>query len=132
MATSPDRHQRPTARLAVIGVAALLLAACGSSAGTSSSVAPAPVSSPAGVAATGATLTIANFAFGQLTVKGGQTITVTNSDPADHTVTIAAEGIDVKVPAQGQATFTAPAKAGTYALTCDFHKQMTGTLVVTT
>jgi plastocyanin len=38
----------------------------------------------------------------------------------------------VKVPAQGQATFTAPAKAGTYALTCDFHKQMTGTLVVTT
>jgi len=38
--------------------------------------------------------------------------------------------VDLNVPGGGTATFTAPAKAGTYPLTCDFHPQMHGVLTV--
>ncbi|MHB1067574.1 MAG: cupredoxin domain-containing protein [Candidatus Nanopelagicales bacterium] len=126
--------------LAAAAGTALLLAACGSSStassaapaspGTDSAAASSPASSAA-AAASGATLTIAGFAFSPLTVKAGETVTVVNSDSADHTVTAADAGIDVKVPAGGSTTFTAPTKPGTYVLTCDFHPSMQGTMTVT-
>ena len=56
---------------------------------------------------------------------------MTNADSVAHTLTIASTGLDVKVSANGSASFTAPTKAGNYALTCDFHPAMSGTLVVT-
>ena len=83
------------------------------------------------MADTGAVITIANFAFSDATVKAGQEVTVTNTDNVDHTFTIASEKVDVNVPANASASFTAPSKAGTYALTCDFHPSMSGSLVVT-
>jgi plastocyanin len=113
--------------LASVGAVALLLTACGS---TTQGAANGAAGTSSTAAAT-ATLAIGNFTFSPLTAKGGDTIMVTNADAVEHTVTIASEGIDVKVPANGQTTFTAPTRAGTYALTCDFHKQMTGTLTVT-
>jgi plastocyanin len=127
MRTHRDSGRRLFVCLASVGAAALFPTACGSSTqGTSNSAA-----GTASTAAATATLTIASFTLSPLTVKGGDTITVTNADAVEHTVTIASEGIDVKVPAKGQSTFTAPTRAGTYALTCDFHKQMNGTLTVT-
>jgi plastocyanin len=127
MRTHRDTGRRLFVCLAAIGAVALLLTACGSATqGTANSAAGA-----SSTAAVTTTLAIANYTFSPLTVNGGDTITVTNADSVEHTVTIASQGVDVKVPANGQTTFTAPAKAGTYALTCDFHKQMNGTLTVT-
>ena len=125
---TPDRT---TTSLAATALLVLLLAGC-SSASTASTApsAQAATAAPAS-ASVGATLAIAGFAFSPLSVKAGETVTVTNADGVDHTVTVADVGLDVNVPAGGTATFTAPAEPGDYALTCDFHKDMTGTLTVT-
>ncbi|MDO8732627.1 MAG: cupredoxin domain-containing protein [Actinomycetota bacterium] len=123
------------ASLGLMGV----LTACGSSTTSTptndSTVAPssspAATTSDTSAATSTDTVTISGFAFSPANVKAGQNVTVTNADSVEHTVTIASAGVDVKVPANGSASFTAPAKAGNYALTCDFHPSMSGTLVVT-
>jgi len=76
-------------------------------------------------------VTISGFAFSPATVKAGSSVTVTNDDGVEHTLTISSTGLDVTVPAQGSAKFTAPTKPGSYALTCDFHPSMSGMLTVT-
>ena len=59
-------------------------------------------------------------------------IMITNADNEAHTVTSKTGGFDVKVAGRGgTATLTAPATAGKYALVCDFHSNMSGTLIVT-
>ncbi|MEP6630600.1 MAG: cupredoxin domain-containing protein [Lapillicoccus sp.] len=64
-------------------------------------------------------------------VPAGSSVTITNNDSEAHTVTSKDGGFDVKVAGRGgTAQLTAP-KAGTYTLTCDFHANMKGTLVVT-
>jgi plastocyanin len=127
MRTHRDTRRRLFVCLAAVGAVALLLTACGTATqGTASGAAGA-----SSTAAATTTLAIANFTFSPLTVNGGDTVTVTNADSVEHTVTITSQGVDVKVPANGQATFTAPTRAGSYVLTCDFHKQMHGTLTVT-
>jgi len=78
-----------------------------------------------------ADLTIENFEFSAVTVKAGASFTVHNADSADHTLNIAGTGIDLTVNAGETVTVMAPAKAGSYRLTCDFHKTMVGTLKVT-
>lgn len=87
--------------------------------GTPGSVAPA--------------ITIKDFAYGNpITVSPGATVTVTNQDSADHTVT-ADQGpaFEAKVKGGGgAATFTAPAQPGTYAFHCAYHPNMHGTLTV--
>jgi plastocyanin len=83
------------------------------------------------VATSGSTLTISGFMFSDLTVRAGETVTVTNQDGVGHTVNVNGTAIDVSVSANGKATFTAPAKAGSYPLTCDIHPAMHGTLHVT-
>ncbi len=63
-------------------------------------------------------------------VPAGSTITITNNDAEAHTVTSKPGGFDVKVAGRGgTAQLTAP-QAGSYSLTCDFHANMSGTLVV--
>jgi len=65
------------------------------------------------------------------TVTPGATIMVTNADSEVHTITSKAGGFDVKVAGRGgTAMLTAPATAGKYALVCDFHSDMSGTLIV--
>jgi plastocyanin len=103
------------------GAAALLilLAAC------SSSESAAPASS--GVVISGFTYT------GSLTVKTGQQVTVTNDDPTQHTLTDQKTGLfstGTIEASGGTATFTAPAKSGSYPFGCRFHPTMHGTLVV--
>lgn len=133
-----DTHRRTTASLALAALLSLSLAACSSSSGsagapTSAPSAPAAVASSAAAstASGAATLAISGFTFSPLSVAAGATVTVTNADAVEHTVTVRGENIDVKVPGGGSATFTAPATPGTYELTCDFHPDMKGTLTVT-
>ena len=47
-----------------------------------------------------------------------------------HTVTIASAGIDVVVNGDSGAYMTAPKTPGQYLITCDYHADMTATLVV--
>ena len=130
-------------RVAIVsGVTALLLAAAtacssgtssggtgrygstgGTSGGGSSTSAPTPQA---------ATITIAGFKFtGPLTVPAGATVTVSNTDGVDHTVTADTGGsFDVSVPAGQTVTFTAPSTAGTFKYHCSIHPQMHGTLIV--
>ncbi len=117
----------------VLGVSSL--AACSSD----KKATPAPIttdtasaiSTPAGgsTGVTGAVLAIQGFAFGSVTAKAGEAITVTNGDSAKHTVTADDGSFSVDVPASGTATLTV-AKAGTYKFHCKIHSKMTGSITV--
>jgi plastocyanin len=95
---------------------------------------PHPPSSPvpSATARQPATITIKNFGFpGPPTVSAGSTVTVSNLDAQAHTVTSDdGSSFDVEIAGGGTATFTAPARPGTYAYHCAFHPNMHGTLVV--
>jgi plastocyanin len=111
----------------------LQLAGCTSSGSTSLNGAPGAAEplTPAASAGAPASMTISNFTFSSASAAPGETVSVINEDGVDHTVTIADVGIDVRVPANGRATFTAPDAPGTYRVTCDFHANMKGGLTVT-
>ena len=96
----------------------LLLGACGSS----ESAAPGP----GGIVISGSAYS------GSLTVKPGQQVTVTNEDPADHTLTSQTAGQfnTGTIPAGGASTFTAPTAPGGFPFFCRIHLAMRGTLVV--
>ncbi len=88
----------------------------------------AATKAPAAVSA--ALITIKNFAYTvPASVKAGSTVMVKNADGTAHTVTL--KGLPGLVVQPGAtATLTAPAKPGTYAITCDFHGNMKADLVV--
>ena len=122
------------APLAIVGCSSSSTATTTSPATTLATSTPATSSPAASSPATstptaGATLTIAGFAFGPLTVTAGQQITIVNKDSAAHTVTDDAGSFDVKVPAGGTATLTI-AKAGSYKIHCKIHSSMHGTIAV--
>lgn len=115
-----------------LALAAIALAVSAGCSSANPVAAPMDKSAPSqSTAAAGPTITIASFKFSELTVTAGAKVTVKNEDSAGHTVKVKGTDVDVNVPGAGQATFTAPAKAGTYDLTCDFHASMHGTLTVT-
>ncbi|MFD8078762.1 cupredoxin domain-containing protein [Streptomyces sp. NBC_00510] len=98
---------------------------------------PTSHSSAGGPAApvTGNAVAIKNFAFSPATlkVKVGTTVTWTNQDTDDHTVTSAATGGPLQSAALAthatySYTFTKP---GTYAYLCTIHPFMTATVEVT-
>lgn len=77
-------------------------------------------------------ITIKDFAYTvPAAVSAGSRLMVQNKDSTAHTVTLAggASG-KVIVQAGASATLTAPARAGRYPITCDFHGNMQATLVV--
>ncbi len=80
----------------------------------------------------GAQVTIKGFAFDPVTVtiKVGESVTWTNQDSADHTVT--ADNGEFKSSSLGNgATFSFTfTKAGSYPYHCSIHSSMTGTVVV--
>ncbi|MET4096399.1 cupredoxin domain-containing protein [Arthrobacter sp. UYCu712] len=111
----------------------------GSPAATSS--APPVATAPASEAATGtpdstssaASITIKDFGFGDpISVSPGATVTVTNMDTAEHTVTAdQGSAFDVEIQGGGATvTFRAPSAPGTYAFHCTYHPGMHGTLTV--
>lgn len=136
---------RQLPRLAAIAALALLASACGSSndnnasSGTSSPAATTPAATTtAGTTTSGggggeAEIEIEGFQYTvPASVSPGATIKVVNKDSTDHTVTSGTAGQfdSGDVAGGGTGTFTAPAAAGSYAITCTFHPNMHGTLVV--
>ena len=77
-------------------------------------------------------LTIKNFSFqpNPLQAKVGDTITVTNEDNTNHTVTADDHSFDTDKFSTGSKTFTL-AHAGTVTYHCNVHNFMTGTIQVT-
>ena len=70
-----------------------------------------------------------NFSPGELTIKVGETVTWTNYDNAQHTVTgngFSSGTLDVEQSFMH--TFTEP---GTYKYHCNFHSSMNGKVIVT-
>ena len=83
-----------------------------------------------------ASIVISGFDYhGDLTVKSGQEVIVTNMDPVPilHTLTDKQTGLfntGPIAPGGGTASFTAPAQPGSYPFGCLFHLTMAGILVV--
>lgn len=79
----------------------------------------------------GAQIVISNFTYRPIPaqVSLGQSITVTNSDSAAHTLTVPA-GVDSGSLAQGQSFTFTPTKAGTLDYLCDIHQYMKGQIIV--
>ncbi|HKT04071.1 MAG TPA: cellulose binding domain-containing protein [Rugosimonospora sp.] len=104
-----------------IAVTALLLA--GAVAAAAAPV-PAQAASPL--------IVITNFSFtGDLAVSPGVTVTVRNDDAVMHTLTAVDGSFTTPVIQPGtSATFVAPSTPGSYAVTCQIHSFMSGTLVV--
>jgi plastocyanin len=79
----------------------------------------------------GGGLTIAGFAFSEVTAGAGATVAVTNEDGATHTVTSDDDAWEEVSVAGGESgELTAPSEPGDYAFHCEIHSSMTGTLVV--
>src|SRR6478752_3401855 len=87
-----------------------------------------------GAANAAATITISNFAYEiPGAVAPGAEVKVINMDTAEHTVTADQNAtlFDVEVKENGgTATFKAPSEPGTYALHCNYHPNMHGSLTV--
>ena len=98
----------------------------------SSSMSMSMSASPTSVQASGATIAISGMKFtSPASVAPGATVTVTNSDGAEHTVTAdAGNAFNVEVEGKETATFTAPTQPGTYAFHCTYHPTMHGQLIV--
>ena len=114
------------------------LASCGgssssrSSSATSTSGSGGAATTARGAAATGAgPVAIHNFAFqpATLTAKVGDTITVTNQDNTDHSLTANDGSFDTGVFSSGSKTIKLT-KAGTFSFHCKIHSFMTGTITV--
>jgi plastocyanin len=108
-----------------------VLTACGGTTAPSTTTTVATTPAAASSAST-ASITIKDFGY---TVSGsvtpGEKVSVHNDDTTAHTVTADTGSLfDVTVPPSGTATFTAPAKAGSFPFHCDFHANMHGTLTV--
>jgi amicyanin len=93
----------------------------------------APANAQAGPAIATTSVSISGFAFGptSATVKVGSTVTWTNNDAVDHTVTFDGKTIDSGDLNRGDTfshTFTKP---GTYHYICTIHPFMHGTVTVT-
>jgi plastocyanin len=122
-----------TPRILALLASLLVLAACSAGSQPASSPTSSPAASPtAAQAAAGPTITISGMKFtSPAAVPPGATITVTNSDSAEHTVTAdSGNAFDVEVDGNGTATFTVPTKPGTYAYHCTYHPSMHGQLIV--
>ena len=106
--------------------ATLLLGACGDDSG------PATEPAPAGTTEGATAVEIKAFAFqpGDLDVAVGATVTFTNRDGFDHTVTAKDKSFDsgdIAADATFEQTF---AQAGTFEYFCAIHNSMTGKVTV--
>jgi plastocyanin len=112
----------------VLVAGALLLAACSSGPAKGGSA-----SGASGGAVHTNSITISNYMFSPMSVivKPGSTISVTNKDAVQHTLTATAGQFDTGDINHDQTkTFTAPMKPGTYHYICSIHQYMMGTITV--
>lgn len=119
-------------KLIFISSAAILLSACSHGGAPTATPQAAPAQSGQETGATNS-IEMKDFKFSptSITVKPGQTMTVTNKDLAGHSYTSEDGGFDTGVLSQGQSkTITAPAKPGTYNVHCVPHPSIAGTIVV--
>jgi plastocyanin len=120
------------------GFILIIATACGSSAASqapaasvaSSAGGGGAITCSAGVAA-GQPVSIKSFAFnpGTIAVSAGSTVTWTNSDATEHTVTFDSGPDCGKVPTSGTASASF-STAGTFAYHCTIHPSMKGTVTV--
>jgi plastocyanin len=136
------RVPRSGAFLAAALFLSLGLGACSSKASTTSTTPTTVASSGSSSSAAQSSTTAAPAAAaGKISIKGfkfvpdpssakvGDTITVTNEDGTDHSLTATDGTFDTGVFSSGSKTFTVT-KAGTFAFHCKIHNFMTGTLTV--
>lgn len=119
----------------VLSVAFAAVLAGGAGLGTAGVAAASSVPSAvsAQTQASEVTITIKDFEFNISggSVAPGATVTVVNEDAEVHTVTSTDGAFDSgPVPGGSTATFTAPSEPGDYAISCNFHATMSGTLKV--
>lgn len=92
-------------------------------------------SANAGTSAKTNSVAIENFAFSpaSITVKVGTTVTWTNNDSANHTVTSdgSEDTFDSGSLATGKTFSHTFSKTGTFKYRCTFHPDMTGSVLVT-
>ena len=130
----------PTVALvAAVGIVATGCGSSGAPSGASSqTTAPSPTlfgggPAPAGVPAAhgAAAITIKSFSFSPnpLVAKVGDTVTVTNLDGTNHTVTAIDGSFDTGPFSAGSKTFRLT-KAGTFNFHCNIHNFMTGVIQV--
>lgn len=133
----------PTTRfLATIAVSLLAVTACGSDDATSSDSIATPdtsvttdgvdaVDTPGAQASVG--LEDSRFDPTDIDISAGDTVTFTNNDPFDHTITSATDSSiefdsgEISQDATFEQTFDT---AGTYAYFCQIHPTMRGTITV--
>lgn len=93
-----------------------------------------PAANNNAVAATAVSISSFDYTPGTITVKVGATVTWTNNDDVNHTVTAntaSANAPDSKTFGKGETYSFTFDKAGTYAYHCQLHSSMQGTVVVT-
>ena len=119
------RVRRLGRTMVVIALGTLTLAACG---GDSADTVSATDAGGEGTA----TVTIDNFAFSppELTVGTGTTVTWTNVQAADHTVTGDDDEFDSAELAEGAEFSQIFDTVGTFTYHCEIHPNMTGTVTV--
>jgi plastocyanin len=80
----------------------------------------------------GPVITIRNSTFtGDLIVTAGAEVTVRNEDSIEHLLSGAGDEFTTQtISPGGTGEFYAPITPGEYAISCSFHPEMTGTLVV--
>ncbi|HET8525047.1 MAG TPA: cupredoxin domain-containing protein [Actinomycetota bacterium] len=136
----------------LVGVLALVLAACSSDDGAGTTAATGTTGTTASTGATGSdgantdcadltgegatfTITIADFAYDPpcFTASASQGISIVNQDDVDHTFTMTGTQIDVPVAA-GETFNGEPiagvVEPGTYDFLCTIHPEMTGRVTV--
>jgi plastocyanin len=132
--------KRTIAFAACLALAAGTLAACGGGDKTASSTStPAPTTPAAPTAkppaATGGVVAVdikdIKFVPATVTVKAGQTVRWTNSDPVAHTVTAkSGSTVDSGTIASGKTYETKFTKAGKVDYVCTIHPGQAGTVIV--
>ena len=110
----------------LLGMAVGLMVLVGCSSTSKRGTAPST-----GASASGA-VTIKNFSFSPtpLTARVGETVTITNRDTTDHTVTDNGGAFDTGHIAPGTSKTIKLAKAGTYHYHCNIHTFMHGEIDV--
>ena len=87
--------------------------------------------SPAGTdGGDGASMTLTESRFEDLSVASGGTIEVTNDSGVPHTMTADDGAFDEELPDGETTPVTAPSEAGEYGFHCEIHPSMTATLTV--